>query len=37
MPTKFHIVKTRMLKIYSVNNRKTGFQMATGNRGIMKM
>jgi hypothetical protein len=28
------IIKTRMLKIYHVNNRKTGFQAATGNRAL---
>jgi hypothetical protein len=37
MPTKFHIIKTRMLKIYSVNDRKTDFQIAPGNGDIMKM
>jgi len=37
MAPQFYNFKIKKFKIYSVNNRGTGFQMFTENRGIMKM
>ena len=37
MIPQFYNFKIKKFEIYGMNNRGTGFQTATGNRGIMKM